>query len=743
MEKQIFVTKRNGEKDQFSPEKINKLAEWSCNGLNANTSDVVMNTNIKVFDGIKTSKIHELLIQSAVDLIDIKNTDYQYVAGKLLALHTRKQIFGVTNSSEMPTIKDVIDWNIALGFYDPTLSQKFSSGDMAKLENTINHDNDFKFTYAQLRKLNDSYAVRNRVKGHIYETPQYIFMVVSMYLYDTVDAVIDHYNELVNETISYPTPIWAGLRTQSKQFASCTLIEIDDDLDSIGSSNHAGIRFISRKAGIGFSISRWRAEGSGIRNGEVKHTGIIPFLKQLQATTKSCSQGAVRDGSATVSYAVWNPEIFDLLVLKNNKGTDDNRVKNLDYCVQITGYFLKKMIKNEKIALFSTSDVPNLIDLWGLPEFDAEYEKYCADDSVKKTWVDGLDILVSIVTERLNTGRIYISFIDNINKKNSFLEPIRMTNLCVEIVQPTKPFYDINSGDGEISLCNLGGINLGVIKGSDTFHLLEKPIEMLVRSLNKVISIQDYPVIHAKHQLKRRNIGIGVTNFAYWMAKNGLSYLDDSSLVMIDELFEHIQFYLIKASNKIAKESGACEWFDKTNYSKGIFPHELNPNKNIDKLFQRELTCDWESLRVDVLEYGMMNSVLSALMPVESSSLVTNSTNGIEPPRDFISIKTNKSGQIPFVVPEAKKLSNKYTLAWDDEDINSSLNKITGVIQKWIDQAISVNHYYNPLNFDDNMIDADVVVKDIVEFYKYGGKNLYYANTMDKIDTEDCDACKL
>ena len=356
-----------------------------------------------------------------------------------------------------------------------------------------------------------------------------------------------------------------------------------------------------------------------------------------------------------------------------------------------------------------------------------------------------MEILTSIVSERLNTGRIYLSFMDNINNKNSFLDPIRMTNLCVEIVQPTKPFYDINSGDGEISLCNLGGFNLGVLKGRDTFHKLEKTALMLVRSLTKIIMIQDYPVVHASHQLKRRNIGIGVTNFAYWMAKNKLSYDDPNALILIDELFEHIQYYLIKASVKVAKEVGKAEWFDKTNYSKGIFPHELNPNKNVEKLVNsRELTLDWESLRADVLKYGMANSVLPALMPVESSSLVTNSTNGIEPPRDFITIKTNKSGQTVFVIPEAKKLASNYTLAWDLEDLNSHINKITGVIQKWIDQAISINHYYNPTLYDNYMIDASHVVRDIVECYKYGGKNIYYANTQDNLEeVEDCESCKL
>lgn len=741
------VIKRNGQKQKLSAEKLNKLAIWACEGYNANPSDVIVNAELSIFNNIKTSKIHELLINSAMNLIDIKNTDYQFVAGRLLALHLRKQLFAATFDDKMPHLIDVIISNVKRTYYDPILLNKFTHEELNTLNNAIDHSNDMKMTFAQIKKIAESYAVRNRENDYIYETPQYIFMIMSMMIYDKVEDVIDHYNELVNKTISYPTPIIAGLRTTSKQFASCTLIEIGDTIDSIGSSNHAAVRFVSKRAGLGVGYQNLRSLGSSIRNGEVKHTGVIPFLKATQNAIKSCSQGGIREGSATIALQIWHPEIEEILVLKNNKGTDDNRVKFLDYSIQMTGTFLKRMLKNETISLFSTIDAPELIKAWGLPEFDELYEAYEADKSIKRKEVNGRELLNLFVDERQGTGRFYLMFIDNVNNKNQFVDKISMSNLCQEIVQPTTPFDAIDTeGEGEISLCNLGGINLGVIDGPDTFWKLEKPIKHLVYALNKIIDIQDYPVVHARKQLLRRNLGIGVTNFAYWMAKNKKLYTDETALPLIDELFEHIQFYMIKASMELAKIQGQAEWFYKTKYAQGIFPQDQAKDAVL-KLVQRETTLDWESLRSDVIEYGMRNSVLSALMPVESSSLVTNSTNGIEPPRSFVVTKTNKTSvSNKIVVPEAKELAEFYTLAWDDENINHHINQITGIIQKWIDQAISVNHYYNPNNYEGFKTPRKKVISDIVEFYNLGGKNLYYSNTLDAIEQNEaanCDSCKL
>lgn len=738
------VKKRNGKLEDFSPEKLNEVVVWACKDLEANPSDIVMNAKLQLYNGIKTSKIHEVLINSSANLINIKNSDYQWSTSRLLSFFTRKQLFGVFKDEDMPSIEEVFDKNVKLGFYDPQIIKKFTEDELEEIENIVNHSNDNLLTYASYKKMIDSYVVKNRVTGYVYETPQYSFIVIAMTLENTVEGVRNIYESLVDKSISFPTPIMAGVRTNSKQYASCVLIDSGDNLESIYASAHAIGRFVSRKAGIGLNFSRWRALGSSIRNGEVFHTGVIPFLKLIQSAVKSCSQGGVRDGSATTNFPIWHPEVSDLLVLKNNKGTDDNRVKNLDYCVQLTGFFLKRMLKNEKISLFSTSDAPELIELWGLPEFDKVYLKYESDKKVKRLEIDGQELLLSIVTERLNTGRLYISFIDNVNSTNQFKSKITMTNLCCEISLVTSPITDVNSDEGEIALCNLGGLNLGVLKGRDTFKLMEKPLRDIVRALDTVIDIQEYPVKSAEKQLKRRSIGVGVTNFAYWMAKNGLKYEDDEALVLIDELFEHFQYYLIKASMELAKERGACEWFNKTKYSEGIMPFD-SVNEEIKKLVDRPLTLDWDWLREQVKVNGMRNSVLSAQMPVESSSLVTNSTNALEPPRELVTIKTNKSGaSTVMVLPEAKKLASKYTLAWDITD-NRCINKITGIVQKWIDQAISVNHYYNPTLFEGNQIPAKVIIKDIVEFYKLGGKNLYYANTLDaiEVETEDCESCKL
>ena len=738
------VKKRNGELEDFSAEKLNEVVMWACKDLEANPSDIVMNAKLQLYNGIKTSKIHEVLVNSSANLINIKNSDYQWSTSRLLSFFTRKQLFGVFKDEDMPSIKEVFNNNVKLGFYDPKIIKKFTEDELEQIEGIIDHSNDNLLTYASYKKMLDSYVVKNRVTGYVYETPQYSFIVIAMTLENTVEGVRNLYNSLVDKSISFPTPIMAGVRTNSKQYASCVLIDSGDDLESIYASAHAIGRFVSRKAGIGLNFGRWRALGSSIRNGEVFHTGVIPFLKLMQSAVKSCSQGGVRDGSATTNYPIWHPEVSDLLVLKNNKGTDDNRVKNLDYSVQLTGFFLKRMLKNEKISLFSTSDAPGLIDLWGLPEFDELYLKYETDKKIKRTEIDGQELLLSIATERLNTGRLYISFVDNVNATNQFKERITMSNLCQEISLVTSPITDVNSDEGEIALCNLGGLNLGLLKGKETFHLMEKPLRDIVRALDTVIDIQEYPVKAAEKQLKRRSIGVGVTNFAYWMAKNGLSYEDEKALPLIDELFEHFQYYLIKASMELAKERGACEWFNKTLYSEGVMPFD-NINDEVKRLVDRPLTLDWDWLREQVKTYGMRNSVLSAQMPVESSSMVNNSTNGIEPPRELVTVKTNKSGaSTVMVVPEAKKLASKYTLSWDITD-NSSINKIVAVIQKWLDQAISVNHYYNPTLFEGNQIPAKVIIKDIVEFYKLGGKNLYYANTLDaiEVEVEDCESCKL
>ena len=735
------VTKRNGKTEDLSVDKINNIVTWACEGLDANPSDIIMNAKIKFSDGIKTTKIHELLVESATDLISARYSDYQYVASKLFSFYIRKQIFGVFMDDDMPHLYDVLSVNSELGLYDPTLIGKFNREEWDLINNMVKHSDDSKLPIASYKKMFDSYLAKNRHNKYVYETPQYTFILIAATLYDNLKDINEYYNLLRGKWLNIPTPIMSGVRTPTRQFASCTLIDIDDEIDSIYSSAHAIGRFVSRKAGIGLNMGRIRSLGSPIRGGEAVHTGIIPFLKLEEAATKSCSQGGIRDGSTTVHFQIWNPEIENILVLKNNKGTDDNRVRRLDYSIQVSKLFLQRMIKGEMISLFSTSEVPELYEAWGTPEFDDLYLKSEKNKKFHRTEVNGRDLLLTLVSERMNTGRIYVQMIDNVNNNNPFEDTIRMSNLCQEILLPTKPIKDINDEEGEIALCMLGGVNLGKLGGPETFYKLEKACKYLVRGLDKIMDIQDYPVKASEKQIGRRSIGIGVTNFAYFLAKNGLKYDDDKALELTDELFEHLQFYLIKASMELAKENGPCALFNETKYAKGILPIDRY-NKNVDLLVKRDYTLDWEWLRSEVLEHGMANSVLSAIMPSESSSIVTNATNGIEPPRALIVTKVNKSGNTKLVVPSIKSLGHKYTLAWELTS-NECINKLTCVMQKWVDQAISVNHYYNPKLYENNKIPAKVVIKDIIDFYKYGGKNLYYANTLDTIvDDESLSGCE-
>ncbi len=725
------VTKRDGSIEELCVDKINKVVQWACDGQDANVSDIIMNAQIKLYDGIKTTKMHEVLINSAMNLITESTPDYQYVAGKLLSLYTRKQVFNVFKDEDMPHVYDVVVANTKLGLYDQTLIDKFTKDEWDSINNLIDHSIDNKIEYASYKKMVDTYMAKNRHTNYIYETPQYTFVLISATLFSDISDIKDYYNLLKGRWLNVPTPIMAGVRTPTRQYASCTLIDVDDDLDSIYSSAHAVGRFVSRKAGIGLNMGRIRPMGSPIRGGEAVHTGVIPFLKLQESATKSCSQGGLRDGGSTVAFQIWHKEIEDILVLKNNKGTDENRVRKMDYSIQLNRMFLQRMVKNEDISLFSTHDSNGLYELWGSDKFDEAYKKLESDKSVPRKIVSGRKLLLSLVTERMNTGRIYIQFIDNVNSNSPWKGIVTMSNLCQEIKLITSPIKDINDTLGEIALCMLGGVNLGKIGGVDTFYKLEKPLRMLVRGLDVLMDVQDYPVKASEKQKGRRSIGIGVTNFAYWLAKNGLKYEDAETLPLVDELFEHIQFYLIKASMELAKEKGACELFHETKYADGVMPIDRY-NKRVDELVQREYTLDWEWLRAEVLKYGMRNSVLSAIMPSESSSIVTNSTNGIEPPRKLVVEKRNKQGNLKIVVPSIKSLGSKYTLAWDMKS-NSAMNKITAIIQKWIDQSISTNHYYNPTHYPDNKVPAKVMVQDIAEYCKYGGNNLYYANTLDTL----------
>jgi ribonucleoside-diphosphate reductase alpha chain len=730
----INVIKRKGGHEDLNYDKINKVLEWAVNGINSvNYSDVGMNAHLQLFDGITTTQIHKVLIQSAADMITEETPNYQFVASKLLNYLLRKEVFNTYNN--FPRLKNFVKLNVDRGVYDEDILNHYTDYDYDKIESYIKHERDEELTYAGLQQLVDKYLIKDRKTDVVYETPQFMYMLISMTLFankegsERLKMVKTFYDLISTHKISLPTPIVAGVRTPTRQYSSCVLIDVDDNLDSIFHSNTAVGKYISKRAGIGLNF-RLRGIGSKIRNGEAVHTGIIPFLKMFEGTVKSCSQGGIRGGAATAYYPFWHLEAEDIVVLKNNRGNELNRVRRMDHAIQFSRLFYKRFVEDKNISLFSPSDVPGLYEVFGDNEkFDPLYEKYEKDDTIPRREVSARNLLDKLIQERIETGRIYIMNIDNANDHSAFLDMIRMSNLCTEINLPTTPIQHIDDGDdtdAEIALCVLAAINLGSIKNLDELEIV---CEYIVRSLDSVISYQDYPIEAARKMLKRRSIGVGVTNFAYWLVKNGLSYDDSTSLGRIDELFENIQYYLLKASNQLAKEEGACEYFNRTKYSKGLLPID-HYNKNVDKIVDRELTMDWQTLRKDILEYGLRNSTVTAQMPCESSSVVSSSTNGIEAPRKLIVVKKSKSGApLPVVVPEVAKYKNKYQFAWGFD--NTAMNNIVSIIQKYFDQGISVNHYYDPRKYEGNDLPISEVAKDILNFYKFGGKQIYYSNSKD------------
>jgi ribonucleoside-diphosphate reductase alpha chain len=742
----LNVNKRNGNSEEFDAEKINKILLWATDGIaGVSASDVAMNAQIQFYPGIKTSDIHKVLIQSAVDLISDKKPNYQFVASNLLNYLLRKEVF--ETKVNMPHLLDVIKNNIKLDLYDSKILKDYTEEEISKANSFIKHKRDYELTYAGLQQLIDKYLVKDRSTNSTYETPQFAFIMIALTVFADYDKesrmnyVKELYDFISEHKISLPTPIMAGIRTPNRQFSSCTLIEIGDSLDSIFNGNVAIGQYVAKRAGIGINAGSIRSLGSKVRNGEVVHTGVIPFFKMFQSTLHSCSQGGIRKGSATLYFPWWHKEIEDVLVLKNNKGTDDNRVRHMDYGIQFEKMFYSRFIQNGDVSLFSPSDVPGLYDNFGLPEFEEMYIKYENDKSIPRKTVKARNLMNAFAQERIGTGRMYVMNIDNANNNSPFVKRLKMSNLCVEIILPVEPIesiYDIDDkkenedkSNGEIALCTLAAFNLGNIKSWDELY---KVAEYIVRILEYVVENQDYPINAAKKMLKRRSIGVGVTNFAYWLAKQGIKYSDSEALFYVDELFEHIQYSLLKASNKLAQEFGQCEWFDQTTYSKGILPIDRY-NKNVDELIKRDYSCDWESLRKDIEKFGLRNSVLTAIMPAESSAVVQSATNGIEPIRSLVITKKSKSGLVKQVAPECIKLKNKYELAFEMPD-NRGYTNICAVIQKWIDQSISANHYYH---YSNDGISIGGVIKDILYSHKYGLKTLYYANTDDK-KSDDMDS---
>ena len=726
------VKKRNGSIEPLNLEKMHVMVEEACKGLaGVSASQVEIQSGIQFYDGITTGEIQEILIRSASDLIDLDHPNYQYVAARLLLFSVRKQIYGRLH--DHPKLIDHVKLNVDKGVYDSEILTLYSEEEFNRLQGFIDHERDYIFTYAGLRQVVDKYLVQDRSTGELYESPQFMYLLISAFIFSKypketrLDYVKKYYDAISKHKINIPTPIMAGVRTPIRQFASCVLVDIDDTLDSIFSSDMAIGRYVAQRAGIGINAGRIRGINAKIRGGEVQHTGVVPFLKKFEATVRCCTQNGIRGGSATVHFPIWHQEIQDILVLKNNKGTEDNRVRKLDYSIQLSKLFYERFISNEKITLFSPHDVPGLYDSFGTNDFDELYVKYENDKSVPRKVIDAQELFLDLLKERAETGRIYLMNIDHCNSHSSFIDKVEMSNLCQEITLPTKPIQHIDDETGEIALCILSAINIGKIRDISDFEVL---CDLSVRSLDELIDFQQYPVRAAEIATKaRRSLGVGFIGLAHYLAKQGVSYEDPTAWKLIHDLTESFQYHLLKATINLAKEKGACEYSNNTKYSHGILPIDTY-KKDVDELVPNNLKHDWESLREEVKEYGVRNSTLSAQMPSESSSVVCNATNGIEPPRGYLSVKKSKKGPLKQIVPSYNTLKNNYTLLWDMNGNTGYIN-IVAVMQKFFDQAISGNWSYNPQHYEGSEVPTSVMAQDLLTTYKYGWKTSYYQNTYD------------
>ena len=752
----IKVTKRNGKKESINLDKIHQVVDWATEGLdNVSMSQIEMKSSIQFYDGITTDDIHETLVKTAADLISESTPNYQYAAARLALFRLRKVVYGKFKPVELLThIKKMSK----LGLYDQHILEDYNESEIKDLGEHLNHERDMEIAYAGFKQLEGKYLVQNRATKEIYETPQMLFMLVSMCLFskykeERLEYVKRYYDAVSTFKISLPTPIMAGVRTPTRQFSSCVVIDSGDSLDSINATASSIVKYVSKRAGIGVNAGRIRALGSEIRQGEAVHTGCIPFYKYFQTAVKSCSQGGLRGGAATVHYPLWHLEVESLLVLKNNRGVEDNRVRHMDYSVQVNKTLYNRLIKGQDITLFSPSDVEGLYDAFFEDQelFEELYTKYEKDPSIRKGTIKATELFSILMQERASTGRIYIQNVDHCNTHSSFKEsvaPIRMSNLCQEITIPTKPLEDINDENGEIGLCTLAAINLGEI--ADLNKDMENLCDLLVRSLDELLDYQDYPVLAAKISTEnRRMLGVGVINYAYYLAKNGMKYSDGSANKLTHETFEALQYYLLKASNNLAKDKGVCNYFNETKYSDGILPIDTY-KEAVDTLGGGDLLLDWESLRSDIKEFGLRNSTLTALMPSETSSQVSNSTSGIDSPRGLMSVKSSKDGILKQVVPEIDNPKVVYEPLWTIPN-NKGYLELVAIMQKFVDQSISANTSYDPNKFEGSRVPMKVLLQDLLTAYKLGVKTLYYHNTRDGADDsqedmiDDCDGggCKI
>ncbi|NVK02073.1 MAG: ribonucleoside-diphosphate reductase subunit alpha [Oceanospirillaceae bacterium] len=747
MQQDLMVTKRDGRKEPIDLEKIHKVLMWAATGLDTvSVSQVELSSHLQFFEGISTSDIHETLIKSAADLISEEAPDYQYLAARLSVFHLRKKAFG---SFEPPHLRDHVQKMVEQKRYDKHLVEDYTAEEFDELNDYLKHERDMSFSYAAVKQLEGKYLLQNRVTGDIYESPQQLYMLVAACLFSKypqetrLDYVKRFYDACSEFKLSLPTPIMAGVRTPTRQFSSCVLIETGDSLDSINATASAIVKYVSQRAGIGINAGRIRALGSPIRNGEAFHTGCIPFYKHFQTAVKSCSQGGVRGGAATLFYPLWHLEVESLLVLKNNRGVEENRVRHLDYGVQLNRLMYQRLIKGGDITLFSPHEVPGLYDAFFADQekFEKLYTQYEQDPNIRKKTIKAVELFGILASERASTGRIYIQNVDHCNTHSPFdpsVAPVKQSNLCLEIALPTKPLKHVNDEEGEIALCTLSAFNLGALNNLDE---LDNLADLIVRALDSLLDYQDYPVPAAYNAtMGRRTLGVGVTNLAYYLAKNGVKYSDGSANGLVHRTFEAIQYYLLKASNTLAKELGACPKFNETTYAKGLLPIDTY-KREVDDFCEEPLHYFWETLREDIREFGLRNSTLTALMPCETSSQITNSTNGIEPPRGFVSVKSSKDGVMKQIVPEYLELKESYELLWSIPN-NEGYLQLVGIMQKFVDQAISANTNYDPVKFPNDKVPMKQLLKDLLTAYKYGVKTLYYHNTRDGASDQQDEGCE-
>ena len=768
MNSNIQITKRDGTKEDLDLDKLHKVVFYACEGVTGvSASEVELRSNVQFYNGMQSADIQETLIKSAADLISEETPGYQYVGGRLINYHLRKMVYG---EFEPWHILELVKRNVKIGFYDKDILANYNEQEWNTINDFVKHDRDENLTYAAMEQFRGKYLVKNRVTNQIFETPQVAYALIAATLFahypkDTrLQWVKDYYDAISTFDVSLPTPVMAGVRTPQRQFSSCVLIETDDSLDSINATTSSIVKYVSQKAGIGIGAGSIRALGSPIRAGDAYHTGVIPFYKMFQSATRSCSQGGVRNGAATLYYPIWHYEVEDLLVLKNNKGTEDNRVRHMDYGVQFSKLFYERLIAGGDITLLSPHDVPGLYDAFFADQdkFKELYETAERNTRIRKKTISAAQLFAMFMEERKNTGRIYLQNVDHSNDHSSFkpeLAPIKQSNLCCEINLPTKPLNDLYDPEGEIALCTLSAINWGNIRKPDDFR---KPCELAVRGLDALLTYQDYPVMAAESStMKRRPLGVGIINLAYFLARHDTTYTNPD-LELIDEYAEAWSYYLIKASADLAVEQGACPGTAETRYGDGITPNQTY-KKDVDELVPHVERMDWKGLRKQLTDTGIRNSTLMALMPSETSAQISNATNGVEPPRAFVSVKQSKDGVLKQVVPGYPRLKNKYELLWDQQSPEGYI-KIMAVLQKYIDQGISVNTSYNPQYYEDEKIPMSTMLQHLLMAYKYGTKQLYYFNTYDgsgddmadrvegvmlelpddvQIDEEHCDSCAI